>query len=397
MLKRFKRPVESNNYDNDLSEYLKQLRLYLDEISDGKMPEENETELIKSLIEEQDENGFWGLIPSPRVDSDIRVQYWYTPTYICTSIMINFYLYRKSDDAIIKGFDDTLKKALFACTGRKLKGHGYDLIEGLLDAFDILLKGSVMKFISIYPELSRDFTEVINEAAKWIKNSLISGKTNGDWNEDYTLKMKNIDELIEKDKEMKVFVYGTLMMGKGNHHLLKNAVFIDATVVKGYVLYDLGSFPGIIKNKDEKVKGELYKIDSSILKKLDHLEGEGSLYIRNISRAETNNGKTYDSFIYVYNRPVIEDMKISYGNQPWGTPKTSEDYVWYASYGSNMLYDRFKTYIEGGFCKYNLKDYPGCDDKTLPKDNRRILIPYKMYYGNTNSSWGDGGVSFNNF
>ena len=70
------------------------------------------------------------------------------------------------------------------------------------------------------------------------------------------------------------------------------------------------------------------------------------------------------------------------------------DYVWYASYGSNLLYERFLTYIQGGKCKFNGTDYPGCRDKSLPKDSRPVTIPYKMYYGNKSTAWGNGGVSF---
>lgn len=70
------------------------------------------------------------------------------------------------------------------------------------------------------------------------------------------------------------------------------------------------------------------------------------------------------------------------------------DYVWYASYGSNLLYERFVTYIEGGNCKFNGVNYTGCRDKSLPKDSRPITIPYKMYYGNKSTSWGNAGVSF---
>jgi hypothetical protein len=70
------------------------------------------------------------------------------------------------------------------------------------------------------------------------------------------------------------------------------------------------------------------------------------------------------------------------------------DYVWYASYGSNLLYERFLTYIKGGVCKFNGVNYPGCRDNSLPKDSRPITIPYKMYYGNKSKSWGNAGVSF---
>jgi len=95
----------------------------------------------------------------------------------------------------------------------------------------------------------------------------------------------------------------------------------------------------------------------------------------------------------VYNQNVSTKVKVSYENQPWGLIKTN-DYVWYASYGSNLLYERFITYIKGGVSKLNGVNYKGCRDKSLPKDSRPITIPYKMYYGNKSSSWGDAGVSF---
>jgi hypothetical protein len=70
------------------------------------------------------------------------------------------------------------------------------------------------------------------------------------------------------------------------------------------------------------------------------------------------------------------------------------DYVWYATYGSNMLQERFLLYIKGGNCVFNGKNYTGCRDKSLPKDSKPIEITYNMYYANRSLSWGAGGVSF---
>ncbi len=116
------------------------------------------------------------------------------------------------------------------------------------------------------------------------------------------------------------------------------------------------------------------------------LEGEGSLYIRKLISVVNDNGEVQEAYIYVYNQDVSRNVKVSYKNQPWALMK-SKDYVWYASYGSNLLYERFITYIEGGNCKFNGVDYPGCRDKSLPKDSRPTIIPYKMYYGNKSGSW----------
>lgn len=71
------------------------------------------------------------------------------------------------------------------------------------------------------------------------------------------------------------------------------------------------------------------------------------------------------------------------------------DKVWYASYGSNMLYERFLCYIQGGaFYLKTGEPSKGCKDKTPPIENRPIIIPYKLYFGGRSGSWGNGGVAF---
>lgn len=220
-------------------------------------------------------------------------------------------------------------------------------------------------------------------------------KTKGDCGADYKTDMVKTLELLKTDnKGIKVFVYGTLMQGNSNYEsFLGDAEFIGEFVAEGFLLYDLGSYPGIIHSESDKVKGELYSIDSKILKRLDRLEGEGSLYLRELISVVNDNKEVEEAYIYVYNQNVSTKVKVSYENQPWGIIKTN-DYVWYASYESNLLYERFITYIKGGNCKFNGVDYPGCSDKSLPRDSSPITIPYNMYYGNKSSSWGNGGVSF---
>ena len=49
---------------------------------------------------------------------------------------------------------------------------------------------------------------------------------------------------------MKIFVYGTLMRGEGNHSLLssESTQFLgEAITQRGFTLYDLGAFPGMVK------------------------------------------------------------------------------------------------------------------------------------------------------
>ncbi len=68
------------------------------------------------------------------------------------------------------------------------------------------------------------------------------------------------------------------------------------------------------------------------------------------------------------------------------------NYVWYVSYGSNMLKDRFLCYIKGG--SFNGSRYlPPCKDTSEPIEFRPYIIPHDMYFGRYSTQW-DGGVSF---
>ena len=68
--------------------------------------------------------------------------------------------------------------------------------------------------------------------------------------------------------------------------------------------------------------------------------------------------------------------------------------VWYASYGSNLLYDRFMCYINGGTPEGSPKRCEGCSDKTPPQDRTAITIPHEVYFAENSDSWKGKGVAF---
>lgn len=116
---------------------------------------------------------------------------------------------------------------------------------------------------------------------------------------------------------MLVFVYGTLMRNRYNHqYFLAGQKYLGQAVLRGFALYNLGSYPGIITDENEKVLGELYEIDQAILPRLDRLEGNGSLYIRHSVEVWLDDMKTSAS-VYVWNGSVCPEDKIEYGLQPW--------------------------------------------------------------------------------
>lgn len=99
---------------------------------------------------------------------------------------------------------------------------------------------------------------------------------------------------------MKVFVYGTLKQGQGNHSVLDGAPFIEETeTVKSYDMLHLGGYPGVIEGvtgEGTTIKGEVYEVEG--LDRLDMLEGYPSLYYR--EEVELANGDT--AWMYLYNR-----------------------------------------------------------------------------------------------
>lgn len=173
------------------------------------------------------------------------------------------------------------------------------------------------------------------------------------------------------------------MEGEVNNHYLQNSTCLGKAVIEGYEMYNVGWYPAIVAG-DGLVIGELYQVPVEDIASIDSLEGEGSLYIKGCERVICPDGKTAFALIYVYNRDVSNLKRI---------PAWNEEYVWYVSYGSNMLRERFMCYIEGGSYEES-RYHPPCEDTTPPVAVRTIEIPHDMYFANDSGSWDGGGVSF---
>ena len=71
-----------------------------------------------------------------------------------------------------------------------------------------------------------------------------------------------------------------------------------------------------------------------------------------------------------------------------------KQYVWYASYGSNLSKDRFLCYIRGGKPEGSEKTEVGCRDKTLPKEDKTYIMNYPLYFAKNSVRWQKQGVAF---
>ncbi len=116
----------------------------------------------------------------------------------------------------------------------------------------------------------------------------------------------------------RVFVYGTLMRGEENHEpFLAGSRFVCHAELPGYALYKVDScYPGIVPEEGERVKGEVYEVDTGTLTLLDELEEEGSLYIRREVVLDTPQG-SMKAITYIWNDHVCGIQKLDYNEQPW--------------------------------------------------------------------------------
>ena len=73
---------------------------------------------------------------------------------------------------------------------------------------------------------------------------------------------------------------------------------------------------------------------------------------------------------------------------------TQNDYVWYASYGSNINKERFLCYIKGGTPIGSSKREMGCRDQSLPKKEKSFRLPHQLYFAKESRRWQKQGVAF---
>jgi len=67
--------------------------------------------------------------------------------------------------------------------------------------------------------------------------------------------------------------------------------------------------------------------------------------------------------------------------------------VWYAAYGSNLSWERFRCYLHGGRPPHGNRIYPGSRDPSDPLGSRQSWLPCGFGFARQSAVWG-GGVAF---
>ena len=105
-----------------------------------------------------------------------------------------------------------------------------------------------------------------------------------------------------------MFVYGTLRHDRSRGHVLGDLEYKQATLpnYKKISPPTLG-FPFIVQKESAEVQGEVYfKVSRDLVRQIDMIEGEGSLYHRIIVEVETIDGEQVKAYTYYPSDRLIE-------------------------------------------------------------------------------------------
>ncbi len=69
--------------------------------------------------------------------------------------------------------------------------------------------------------------------------------------------------------------------------------------------------------------------------------------------------------------------------------------IWYASYGSNLLRQRFLAYLEGGSVPMSTTGdiQRGARDRTVPSADQPFVLEHQLMFAHRAARWGDGAVA----
>lgn len=397
----FYRPekIDTNLFD----EIMKEMRGDLVKLISQKVDKEGTISCVEKLIQEAkplDKNPemvFWGFAEPESMPSDSRVAYFYTPSYIAVSILAFIKLYGPEEAKNLKGFNDTLRRGLMGATGRSFSGAGRNGLSGMIKCFDLFVNAKMHLFIDAYPEICPTFTSLFFKTKSYFKELASKDNEKNSYGEDYKEEIKSIlEKMDDMENEAVIFVYGTLLKGNRNYDFfLKQSKYLGEAVLSGYGLYNLGTYPGIKKKANGFVRGEIYCINAETFKRINQLEDEGNLYSLEEVTVKIDGKKMEYVGAYTYLHQVDEKNYVYPNEQPWKSEGKEKDHlVWYVAYGSNMLYERFMCYINGGSFRGNGRSHKPCENTSLPRERKAHELLHNMYYANESGSWDNGGVSF---
>lgn len=103
-----------------------------------------------------------------------------------------------------------------------------------------------------------------------------------------------------------IFVYGAFRDAYAE--LLKNSVYCDRTFVYGKIYQVNDFYPGLKRDKESIVYGDIYMIDPNIFDELDEFEGE------EYTREKIWTSQGIECWVYIYKYDIEKFNQIKCGD-----------------------------------------------------------------------------------
>lgn len=325
--------------------------------------------------------------------SDVRVAIWFQPTN--AAAVLGIFTQLHYPELMNEARTKTLAGLLSGAVSRHFAGHGMDSRANFLQNMEIYIRAEAGRFIEQYPALCPAFTEFFADCIAQLRGDVIRADGEGRiLTERDGFRTINVTEKIRQmlawhdGLTRTVFVYGTLMLGQCANDLLKGGEYAGRFLLRDYAMYDLGRYPAIVPEDGETVIGEVWFVTDEMVERMDCYEG--GQYERKSVEVDTLHGSiTAETYCYADGIPAGSRVPVLM--QPWNS---RNKYVWYATYGTNLLESRMACYLQGGRCEQNGHTYPGCTDRSLWVDTNVWSFPGSLYFGNKSKSWENGGAAF---
>ncbi len=116
--------------------------------------------------------------------------------------------------------------------------------------------------------------------------------------------------------EQLLFIYGTLRRGGSAHYMMADAKYVSAGTIKGRLVH-VNQYPGLIRDSESIVKGELYLVSADLVVNLDQYEGCNEfppLYISKKIEVLLDSGEKLSAATYVFQQLKKHHEEIECGD-----------------------------------------------------------------------------------
>ena len=338
----FNRPEAINTHEWEAIR--RKLRADLEELKTGRVPEAEVARYLADLLaqaeplEKNPAMRFLGLDRPERMPSDIRVEYFYWPTYLAAALCMQACLrypgiLEKVSLPGEQSADEILRSVLLGCTGRGFFGHGFDDVKGLVEVTEFFVEHGAVDFVESCSDPCPAFTECLNNALLFLLRGVLKDKVAGAWGDDYTdracdilLKAGMLTPEEEEDimeEERLYLAYGSNLNIPQMRSRCPDARIVGTAELPGWRLMYKGSKSGnyltIEQAEGHKVPVAVWAVSESDERSLDSYEGFPTFYYKKeltVTLHEAENGRSREVKAFVY---------IMHGDRKLGLPRA--DYV----------------------------------------------------------------------